>query len=64
MSRIYVVTDRETQVERYVRAKSLNGAIRAVAAEKYTGKSASTEQMFLAFKAGLEVLDAVDSDEQ
>lgn len=58
--RIYVVTDRETGVDRYVRAKSLNGAIRAIANEKFTAKSANTEQLFQAYKGGLEVLDALD----
>ena len=59
MARIYVVTHRETDVDRFVRANTLNAAIRAVADETFTAKAASTEDMFLAFKQGFEVLDAV-----
>ena len=61
--RIYVIVDKETKVERFVRAKTLNGAVRAVAGEKFTGAAASTEQMFQAYKQGLEVLDASKEEE-
>jgi len=63
MSRIYIVTERETGVELYVRAHTLAGAIRAIADQHYTAATATTEQMFLAFKAGLTVLDAIESEE-
>lgn len=63
MSRIYVVTDRETQIDHYVRANSLNGAVRAVANEKYTAKTATTEQLFQAYKIGITVLDAVQESD-
>ena len=63
MSRIYVVTDRALgTVARYVRASTLNSAIRAVANELYIAKAASTEELYQAYKTpGLEVLDAVDA---
>jgi hypothetical protein len=63
MSRIYKITERETGIDRFVRANSLNGAIRAIANEKFTGASATTEELFQAFKVGLEVLDAVEADD-
>jgi hypothetical protein len=61
MSRIYIVTHRpDGAVARYVRANSLNGAIRAYATECYEASAATTEQVFQAMKAGaFEVLDAV-----
>jgi hypothetical protein len=63
MSRIYVITDKETTLEHYVRAKSLRRAIQAVAGERYTGKPASTEDLFQAYKVGVEVLDAAGDAE-
>ena len=60
MSRIYLVTDRLTgKVSRYVRANTLNGAVRAHAAEIYEASQASTEDVYQAMKAGYDILDAV-----
>ena len=59
MSRIYVVYVKGGATVRWVRANSLNGAIRAVAAEKFTAKAASTEEVYQAMSQGAEVLDAV-----
>lgn len=63
MSRIYVVTTKASGVERYVRANTLNGAIRAIANEDFTALAATTDQLFLAFKAGFEVLDAIEPEQ-
>lgn len=61
-SRIYVVTDMGTRkIVRYVRANTLNGAIRAVARELFDAAPATTEQMWQASKAGaMDVLDALE----
>jgi hypothetical protein len=61
-ARIYIVTNRNSgKVSRYVRAKTLNSAMRAVAAEIFQGEPASTETIFQAMKApGFDVLDAVE----
>jgi tellurite resistance protein len=63
--RIYVVTNKANgEVARYVRANSLNGAVRAHAREMFEAKAASTEQMFQAAKSGsLKVLDALKEDD-
>jgi hypothetical protein len=63
MSRIYIVTNKENDVDQYVRANTLNGAMRAVANQTYIARTATTDEMFLAFKAGLVVLDAVKDEE-
>ena len=62
MSRLYIITDKTTKkVARYVRANTLNGAVRALAEELYSAEAASTDQMFAAMKAGnMDVLDAVE----
>jgi hypothetical protein len=61
MSRIYTVTNKKTgKVERYVRANTLNAAIRAHAHELYDAIAATTEDVFQAMQAGdFHVLDAV-----
>jgi hypothetical protein len=63
MSRIYIITDKTTKkVARYVRANSLNAAVRALIDELYSAETASTDQMFAAMKAGnMDVLDAVEA---
>ena len=60
-SRIYIVTDRIAgSVTRYVRANSLNSAIRAVADETFLAAPATTEDIYQAVAKGeFEVLDAV-----
>ena len=65
MSRIYLVTFKEGGAERFVRANTLNAAVRAVAKETFDAAPATTEQMFHALKAeaGLEVLDAVEPEQ-
>jgi len=63
MSRIYVVTHKSGDIARYVRASTLNGAVRAVAAELFVARAASTEDIFQASKAGeFDVLDAIGED--
>jgi hypothetical protein len=62
MSRIYIIKDSDGKVERYVRADTKNGAVRAYAAEVFTVEAASSDDIFLASKAGsFDVLDAVDA---
>jgi hypothetical protein len=62
--RVYVVTETATGAESFVRAKNLVGAIRAMANETFSCKPATTEQMFQAYKLGLQVLDAApEADE-
>lgn len=63
MSRIYIVTASDGSFERYVRANTLNGAIRAVAHDMFGAKPATTEQMYHAFKGGFEVLDTVEPEQ-
>jgi hypothetical protein len=62
--RIYLVTDRATEnVVRFVRASTLNSAVRAVANELFAARSATTEELYQAYKTpGLEVLDAIEDD--
>jgi hypothetical protein len=57
--RIYVVTETATGAESFVRANNLVQAIRAVANETFSCKPATTEQLFQAYKIGLQVLDSV-----
>ena len=61
MSRIYTVTDRKTgAVERYVRANTLNAAIRAYSNEVFEAAPSTAEEMVNAANGGkLSVLDAV-----
>lgn len=62
MSRIYLVSDKSTKkVIRYVRANTLNGAVRALCDELYTAEAATTDQMYAAMQdGGLKVLDAIE----
>lgn len=66
MSRIYVVKHRETHaVIRYVRANTLNGAVRAVSNEHFEAAATSTDELFQASKAGtFDVLDALSVEEK
>lgn len=66
MSRIYVVRKRDAQgaLVRYVRANTLNGAVRAVAEELFTAAATTTEEVFQAMKSGhFDVLDALEEPE-
>ena len=63
MSRIYLVTDRSSgDVIRYVRAATLNGAVRAAANEAWLARSATTDELYLALRTKVEVLDAIEED--
>jgi hypothetical protein len=64
VSRIYVVTNKETgKVARYVRAKTLNAAVRAHAEELFEANAATTEDVFQAAKSGgFKVLDAIKEE--
>ena len=59
MSRIYLVLDKKGAVVRYVRANTLNAAVRAHAAEKFTAKPATTDDVYHAMTHGADVLDVV-----
>jgi hypothetical protein len=59
VSRIYVVFERDTKEKFFVRANTLNGAMRAVTNEHYAGRTATTDELYQAFKLGLTVIDAV-----
>ena len=63
MSKIYLITSKSDQsVIRYVRANTLNGAIRALTDELYEVEAADTDQLYRAMQdGGLKVLDAVES---
>ena len=63
--RIYVVKAKDSgKVVRYVRAKTLAGAIRARAEELFEAHAATTEDVFQAAKAGgFKVLDALKEDD-
>jgi hypothetical protein len=63
MSRIYIVTDHKGGNAQYVRALSLNGAIRAVAAQTFIAKIASTDEVYQAMKVGVQVLDALTPEQ-
>jgi hypothetical protein len=65
MSRLYLVTHKATDLPaRYVRAHTLNGAIRAVASELFEARTASAEDIWEASKEpGFEVLDALNGGE-
>lgn len=63
MPRIYIVTGRG--ITRYVRAHTLNGAIRAVAQEHFEAANATADDMVKAAMAGkLDVLDTTRKPEQ
>lgn len=65
MSRIYTITDRMGCVVRYVRAHTLNGAVRAYANEHFKASASSTDELFQAQKAGeFDVLDAIDPEQR
>jgi len=61
VSRIYTVTNKKSgEIVRYVRANTLNAAIRALAFELYESSPTTAVDMFDASKAGpLNVLEAV-----
>jgi hypothetical protein len=61
LSRIYVIKGRKSgELVRYVRAHTLNGAVRALAEEKFAASTASTEELFQAMKTDtFDVLDAL-----
>lgn len=63
--RIYTVRNKTSgKLQRYVRANTLAGAIRAAAEELFTAAPASTEDMFQAAKTGtMDVLDAVKPEQ-
>jgi hypothetical protein len=65
MTRLYVVTDVATgAVIRYVRAASLNSAVRAVANERFDAAVMSADAVYTALRAGADVLDVtVGQDE-
>ena len=64
MSRIYIVSDRASGDVTYVRAKSLNAAIRAVAQSTYMAAAATTDDVYEAMKGGAKVLDAIEEAPQ
>jgi ActR/RegA family two-component response regulator len=65
MSRIYIVTDCTTgALVRYVRANTLNGAVRAVANEHFIAAPADHDTLFAAFKSKAEILDAVEPEQE
>ena len=61
MSRIYVIENRETKGHmRYVRASTMNGAVRAYADEIFEVRAASTEDLWQASKdKSFDVLNAL-----
>jgi hypothetical protein len=61
VSRIYTVTNKKTgEIQRYVRANTLAGAIRAHANEIFDATASSTEDVFQAVQAkAFDVLDTV-----
>lgn len=63
--RIYTVRDKSNgKPVRYVRAHTLNGAIRAVAAEQFTAEAADTEDLYQAMRAAdFKVLDAIEPEQ-
>lgn len=62
MSRIYIVSSlKDKQVVRFVRANTLNAAVRALAGELYTAQAATHDELFAAAKGGkFDVLNAVE----
>jgi hypothetical protein len=65
VSRIYTVTNKKTgEIVRYVRANTLNAAIRAHAFELFEATASSTEDVFQAVQAkAFDVLDAVSPEQ-
>lgn len=65
MSRIYTVTNKKTgEIQRYVRANSLNAAIRAHAHEMFEASASSTDDVYMAVQAkAFDVLDAVSPEQ-
>lgn len=60
MTRLYAVTDLSTgYVIRYVRAATLNSAIRAVADERFAAAPMSADAVYAAMRQGADVLDVV-----
>jgi hypothetical protein len=61
VSRIYTVINKKTgEIQRYVRANSLNAAIRAHAREVFEASASSTDDVYHAVQAkAFDVLDAV-----
>jgi hypothetical protein len=61
MPQMYQITDRKSgHVKRFVRANTLNAAVRAHANEVFAATRMSPEEMFQAMKAGdFDALDAV-----
>jgi hypothetical protein len=60
VSRIYNVSAKATGVSlRYVRANSLNAAVRAYAHEVVVAKAMTPDEVYAAMKEDREVLDAV-----
>lgn len=64
MSRIYTVKQRAAgHLVRYVRAHTLNGAVRAVADDLFEATATTTEELFQAAKEGtFVVLDALEAE--
>jgi hypothetical protein len=65
MSRIYTVTNKKSgEIQRYVRANSLNAAIRAHAHEMFEAVASSTDDVYQAVQAkAFDVLDAVSPEQ-
>lgn len=66
MSRIYTVRRRDAagHLVRYVRANTLNAAVRAVAVELFEAKAATTEEIYQAtVDKTFDVLDAVQPEQ-
>lgn len=63
-ARIYKITNRHSgDVQRYVRANTLNAAVRAYAHELFEASPATTEEMYQAMKNGFDALDAVEPEQ-
>lgn len=64
-ARIYRVTNKHSgDVQRYVRANTLNAAVRAYASEVFEAVPVSTDEMYRAMNAdGFDVLDAVSPEQ-
>jgi division protein CdvB (Snf7/Vps24/ESCRT-III family) len=59
VSRIYTVCTKVGYIVRYVRANTLNAAMRAVAEEMYVAKASTTDEVYQAMLKNADVLDAV-----
>jgi len=61
MSRIYKITNRTSgDVQRYVRANTLNAAVRAYAEEIFEAAPITHDDMWQAMKEGFDALDAIE----